>query len=82
MYIQKYEEVAGSFLLVAFNKLKTHVSMVIMTTSVVNIDWSVRERKKLGRDHFPLGLCLLPRKFCKIFHILRHIESLDACMKY
>jgi hypothetical protein len=26
--------------------------------------------------------CLVPRKFCKIFQIPRHIESLDACMKY
>jgi len=26
--------------------------------------------------------CLLPKKFCKIFQILRHIESLDACMEY
>jgi len=24
----------------------------------------------------------VPRKFCKIFQILRHIESLDACMEY
>ena len=26
--------------------------------------------------------CLVPEKFCKIFQILRHIESLGACMKY
>jgi hypothetical protein len=26
--------------------------------------------------------CLVPRKFCKIFQILRHIESLDTCMEY
>jgi len=26
--------------------------------------------------------CLVPRKFCKIFHIPRHIESLDAYMEY
>jgi len=26
--------------------------------------------------------CLFSRKFCKIFHIPHHIESLDACMKY
>ena len=26
--------------------------------------------------------CLLPRKFCKIFHIPRHIESLDSYMEY
>jgi hypothetical protein len=26
--------------------------------------------------------CLVPRKFCKIFQIPRHIESLDACMKH
>ena len=25
---------------------------------------------------------LVPRNFCKIFHIPRHIESLDACMEY
>jgi len=28
------------------------------------------------------GPCLVSRKFCKIFHIFCHIESLDACMKY
>jgi len=28
------------------------------------------------------GPCLVPSKFCKIFYILRHIESLDACMEY
>jgi len=26
--------------------------------------------------------CLVPRKICKIFQILRHIESLEVCMKY
>ena len=26
--------------------------------------------------------CLVLRKFCKIFHISRHIESLDVCIKY
>jgi hypothetical protein len=26
--------------------------------------------------------CLVPRKFCKIFQISRHIESLDTCMKH
>jgi len=26
--------------------------------------------------------CLVPKKFCKIFQIPRHIESLDTCMKY
>ena len=26
--------------------------------------------------------CLVPQKFCKTFHIPRHIESLDVCMKY
>jgi len=26
--------------------------------------------------------CLLPKKFYKIFQILRHIKSLDACMMY
>jgi hypothetical protein len=25
---------------------------------------------------------LVPQEFCKFFHILRHIESLDVCMKY
>ena len=25
---------------------------------------------------------LVPKKFCKIFQILRHIKSLDTCMKY
>ena len=29
-----------------------------------------------------LGPCLLHKKFCKIFQISRHIESLDVCMKY
>jgi len=26
--------------------------------------------------------CLVLKKFCKIFQILHHIESLDICMKY
>ena len=26
--------------------------------------------------------CLVPKKFCKIFQIFRHIESLDVCMEY
>jgi len=26
--------------------------------------------------------CLVPQKFCKIFQILRHIESLDVYMEY
>ena len=26
--------------------------------------------------------CLVPQKFCKIFQIPRHIESLDVCMEY
>jgi hypothetical protein len=25
---------------------------------------------------------LVPQEFCKIFHIFRHIESLDVCMKH
>ena len=29
-----------------------------------------------------LGPCLLPKKFCKIFQIPRHIKSLDACIEY
>jgi len=28
------------------------------------------------------GLVLVPKKFCKIFQIPRHIESLDACIEY
>ena len=36
----------------------------------------------VGCFWFTHGPCLLSRKFYKIFHILRHIESLDACMKY
>ena len=28
------------------------------------------------------GPCLLPKKFCKFFHILRHIKSLNVCMRY
>ena len=32
-------------------------------------------------SHSPRS-CLVPQKFCKIFHILRHIESLDVCMEY
>ena len=27
-------------------------------------------------------LCLVPKKFCKIFQIPSHIESLDACIEY
>ena len=26
--------------------------------------------------------CLVPEKFCKIFQIFRHIESLDTCIEY
>jgi len=38
-------------------------------------------------DDVPFGAtyfrpCLVPQKFCKIFQIPRHIESLDVCMKY
>ena len=28
------------------------------------------------------GPCLVLQIFCKIFQILRHIESLDVCMKH
>ena len=35
-----------------------------------------------GRLSTRLAPCLVPRKFYKIFHIFRHIESLDACMEY
>ena len=34
------------------------------------------------RIFFFLRPCLVPKKICKIFQIPRHIESLDACMKY
>jgi len=34
------------------------------------------------QNFLELNKALLPRKFCKIFHILRHIKSLDACMEY
>jgi hypothetical protein len=27
-------------------------------------------------------LCLVAKKFCKIFQISRHIKSLDTCMKH
>jgi len=40
------------------------------------VKWMQKERK------YTLGPCLVPRKFYKIFHIPRHIESLDTCMKY
>ena len=33
-------------------------------------------------SNFCLRPCLVPKKFCKIFQIPRHIESLDVCMKY
>ena len=26
--------------------------------------------------------CLVPKKFCKIYQIPRHIKSLDTCMEY
>ena len=35
-----------------------------------------------GMVAFYLRPCLVPKKICKIFQILRHIESLDACMEY
>jgi len=33
-------------------------------------------------DFEGLRPCLVPKKFCKIFQISCHIESLDTCMKY
>jgi len=30
----------------------------------------------------PFRPCLVPKKFCKIFQISHHIESLDICMEY
>ena len=35
-----------------------------------------------GALELQLRPCLVPKKFYKIFQILRHIESLDACMEY
>ena len=29
-----------------------------------------------------VGPCLVSKKFCKIFQIHHHIESLDVCMEY
>ena len=37
------------------------------------------EGEEADRTPWP---CLVPNKFCKIFQIFRHIESLDVCMKY
>jgi len=37
----------------------------------------------LERNPFCLSWALFSfQKFCKIFEILRHIESLDVCVKY
>jgi len=43
-----------------------------------------RNRSDTSRidDTCTLRPCLVPEKFCKIFQIFRHIESLDAYMEY
>ena len=43
---------------------------------MLEVDWSIVHI--LGS----FGPCLVPKKFCKIFQIPRHIESLDACVEY
>ena len=52
----------------------------------VVVEWcgraGVEGKKTTGAPETSFRPCLVPRKFCKIFHIPRHIESLDACMKY
>jgi len=34
------------------------------------------------QKNLELNKALVPQKFCKKFHIPRHIESLDVCMEY
>jgi hypothetical protein len=36
----------------------------------------------LHRKAIQIRPCLVPKKFCKIFQILRHIEFLDTCIKH
>jgi hypothetical protein len=43
----------------------------------LSLSW-MEQGEKLGIQRAGL----VPRKFCKIFQILRHIESLDTCMKH
>jgi len=40
------------------------------------------ESEKICKIFRELNKALVPEKFCKIFQILRHIESLDVCMEY
>jgi len=42
-------------------------------------EWEEWEWEEQGEDARSSLVC---KKFCKIFHIPRHIESLDACMKH
>jgi len=45
-------------------------------------DWKSEAFYKIFGEVNKAGPCLVPKKFCKIFQIPRHIESLDTCMKY
>jgi len=44
--------------------------------------WSRQQGRRWRGGRIAVRTCLVRRKFCKIFQISRHIESLDACMKY
>jgi hypothetical protein len=53
-------------------QLETHKLSKVETT----------QRSKKCAVETGIWPCLVPKKFCKIFQISRHIESLDTCMEY
>jgi len=53
-----------------------------MVTRLDAMDHGVELSSRAGLPWVPLRPCLVPEKFCKIFQISRHIESLDICMEY
>jgi len=71
--------------------LSMTIYVLIATPSQVPTHFQATKQGKIGfREPIPdlatqpntPKSCLVPKKFCKIFQIHRHIESLDVCMKY
>ena len=55
-----------------------------LRAGVGSADWTRGQRQRMHVCPCPHAStpCLVPKKFCKIFQIPRHIESLDVCMEY
>jgi len=66
------------------NTKTTSVSELKSTVATIQTVYKLQNgvRKYIREMDSILRPCLLPRKFCKIFHIPRHIESLDVYMEY